>query len=50
MGVPEVTNSNSFLRSFFIILMFGLLSNINLTAKPIVSLNAYEQTTYIKRY
>ena len=38
MCVSEVSNSKSFLRSFFIILMFGLLSNINLTANPIVSL------------
>ena len=37
MCVPEVANSKSFLRTFLVILMLGLLSNINLTAKSIVS-------------
>ena len=38
MCVSEVTNSENFLRSFFVILMFVLLSNIDLTAKSVVSL------------
>ena len=38
MWAPEVANSKSFLKSFLVILVLGLLSNINLTAKSIVSL------------
>ena len=38
MCVPKVENSKSFLRSFFAVLIFWLSSNINLTAKPTVSL------------
>ena len=38
MCVPEVSNLKSFLTSFFVILMFDLLSNINVTAQSIVPL------------
>ena len=38
MYVPEVANAKSFLKSFLVILMLGLLSNIYLAAKSIVSL------------
>ena len=37
MCVSEVANSENFLRSFVVILMF-VLSNIDLTSKSIVSL------------
>ena len=38
MCFPEVPNSKNVLRSFYLILMFGLLSNISSAAKSIVSL------------
>ena len=36
MSVSEAANSKSFLRSFFVILMFGLLSNIKFKLNSIV--------------
>ena len=52
MCALEAANSEGFLRYFFIILMFSLLLNINLTAKSVVLLRGMlaHKTTYLIRH